>query len=39
MIPKVIHIVDDDASFRGAIGELLEACGYHVLLYCGRDRN
>jgi FixJ family two-component response regulator len=33
MIPKVIHIVDDDASFRGAIGELLEAYGYRVLLY------
>jgi FixJ family two-component response regulator len=28
-----IHIVDDDASFRSAIGELLCACGYTVSLY------
>jgi len=28
-----IHIVDDDASFRSAIGELLRACGYSVSLY------
>jgi RNA polymerase sigma factor (sigma-70 family) len=33
VIHPVIHVVDDDASFRGAIGELLRACGYHVLLY------
>ena len=29
----VIHVVDDDASFRTAIGELLGACGYRVSLY------
>jgi FixJ family two-component response regulator len=29
----IIHIVDDDDSFRAAIGELLRACGYKVLLY------
>ena len=29
----LIHIVDDDASFRSAIGELLSACGYKVALY------
>jgi RNA polymerase sigma factor (sigma-70 family) len=28
-----IHVVDDDASFRLAIGELLSACGYRVSLY------
>jgi len=28
-----IHIVDDDRSFRSAIGELLSACGYKVSLY------
>ena len=28
-----IHIVDDDASFRSATGELLSACGYRVSLY------
>ena len=29
----IIHIVDDDQSFRIAIGRLLSASGYHVLLY------
>jgi RNA polymerase sigma factor (sigma-70 family) len=29
----IIHVVDDDDSFRVAIGELLSACGYEVLLY------
>jgi RNA polymerase sigma factor (sigma-70 family) len=28
----IIHIVDDDASFRQAIGDLLSACGYRVSL-------
>ena len=28
-----IHIVDDDASFQSAMGELLGACGYNVSLY------
>jgi len=28
-----VHIVDDDASFRSAMGELLGACGYRVSLY------
>ena len=31
--PPNIHIVDDDASFRTALGELLNACGYQVALY------
>jgi FixJ family two-component response regulator len=29
----MIHVVDDDPSFRTAIGELLRACGYRVALY------
>jgi FixJ family two-component response regulator len=29
----VIHVVDDDASFRTAIGRLLRASGYHVVLH------
>src|SRR5262245_615949 len=29
----IIHVVDDDASFRSAMGELLSACGYKVLLH------
>ncbi|MGO9699192.1 MAG: response regulator transcription factor [Xanthobacteraceae bacterium] len=31
--PPIIHIVDDDAAFRSAIGDLLSACGYTVALY------
>jgi RNA polymerase sigma factor (sigma-70 family) len=31
--PPTIHVVDDDESFRSAIGELLSACGYKVSLY------
>ena len=29
----IIHVVDDDPSFRAAIGELLNACGYEVALH------
>jgi RNA polymerase sigma factor (sigma-70 family) len=29
----IIHVVDDDASFRSAVGELLSASGYRVSLY------
>jgi len=32
-LPPIIHVVDDDASFRAALGELLSACGYRVALY------
>jgi len=32
-LPPIIHVVDDDASFRAALGELLRACGYRVALY------
>lgn len=31
--PPVIHVVDDDASFRAAIARLLESLGYKVALY------
>jgi len=30
---SIVHVVDDDASFRAAMGELLSVCGYKVLLY------
>src|SRR5690242_4056887 len=30
---SIVHVVDDDASFRAAMGELLSICGYKVLLY------
>jgi len=36
--PPVIHVVDDDSSFRTAIGRLLRASGYHVALYESGDR-
>ena len=29
----IVHIVDDDASFRTAIGTLLSASGYEVALH------
>jgi FixJ family two-component response regulator len=29
----VIHVIDDDASFRSSVGRLLEASGYRVTLY------
>jgi RNA polymerase sigma factor (sigma-70 family) len=32
-VTPLIHIVDDDQSFRSAIGELLSACGYRVSLH------
>ena len=32
-LPPIIHVVDDDVSFRTALGELLRACGYRVALY------
>ena len=33
MTQPVIHLVDDDASFRTAIGSVLEIAGYRVALY------
>ncbi len=32
-MPTVIHIVDDDASFRAAIGGLLRVSGYEIVVY------
>ena len=32
-MPTVIHIVDDDASFRTAIGGLLRVSGYEITVY------
>jgi FixJ family two-component response regulator len=33
----VLHVVDDDASFRTALGRLLRASGYEVVLYQSGD--
>jgi len=35
--PPVLHVIDDDASFRTAIGRLLRASGYEVVLYQSGD--
>ena len=32
-VAPVVHVVDDDASFRTAIARLLRASGYQVALY------
>src|SRR5262245_61776396 len=37
-VSPIIHIVDDDASFRTAIGQLLVACGYKVALYASANQ-
>ena len=37
-LSPLIHIVDDDASFRCALGELLSACGYHISLSCSAEQ-
>jgi FixJ family two-component response regulator len=34
----IVHVVDDDASFRKAIARLLQAAGYRVALYESADR-
>src|SRR5690606_6417820 len=33
MTRKIIHVVDDDASFRSATGHLLEVFDYEVVLF------
>jgi FixJ family two-component response regulator len=30
---QIVHVVDDDATFRTAVGRLLQASGYQVALY------
>lgn len=32
-MPRFVHVVDDDASFRTAIGNLLKQAGYEVAIY------
>jgi RNA polymerase sigma factor (sigma-70 family) len=32
-LPTVVHIVDDDASYRKTTGRLLRVCGYEVAMY------
>ena len=32
-MPTLVHIVDDDASFRTTTGRLLRLCGYEVAMY------
>jgi FixJ family two-component response regulator len=33
VVPAIIHVVDDDASFRKSLSLLLQAAGYEVQLY------
>ena len=33
VVPAIIHVVDDDLSFRTAMNRLLTACGFRVSLY------
>ncbi len=37
-VTAVIHVVDDDASFRNAVGRMLRASGYQVALYQSADQ-
>jgi FixJ family two-component response regulator len=37
-LPAMIHIVDDDESFRTSTGRLLRACGYDVALYSSGEQ-
>ena len=37
-VSSVVHIVDDDASFRTATGRLLRACGYAVETYASAEQ-
>ena len=34
----IVHVVDDDASFRNAIGRFLRSAGYQVALYESGDQ-
>jgi FixJ family two-component response regulator len=34
----IVHVVDDDASFRNAIGRLLRSAGYQAVLYESGDQ-
>jgi len=37
-LPAIVHVVDDDPSFRTAIGRLLRQCGYEVASYGSADQ-
>ena len=37
-VSAVVHIVDDDASFRTSTGRLLRACGYAVETYASAEQ-
>jgi len=36
-VTAIIHIVDDDTSFRASTGRLLRACGYDVVLHASAE--
>ncbi len=38
VVPAIIHVVDDDASFRKSLALLLQAAGYEVRLYESADQ-
>ena len=37
-MPAIVHIVDDDSSFRTSTGRLLRACGYTVETYASAEQ-
>jgi FixJ family two-component response regulator len=37
-LPGIVHVVDDDASFRTAIQRLLEMTGYRVVTYASAQQ-
>lgn len=37
-LPGIVHVVDDDASYRTAIQRLLEATGYRVVAYASAQQ-
>ena len=37
-MPGIVHVVDDDASFRTAIKRLLEKTGYRVVTYASAQQ-
>jgi FixJ family two-component response regulator len=36
-VTAIVHIVDDDTSFRTSTGRLLRACGYAVETYASAE--
>jgi len=37
-LPAIVHIVDDDSSFRTSTGRLLRACGYTIETYASAEQ-